>query len=137
MSSCRGRENACYGALLAACSALVGYFSLTSGARWPVLMLGVPVLWTLAPSRTAAFWVVFAYTLAVSRGLAPGAAVFLSETHTAADGIVLWILMSLGPSIPFFAFWHGGRLGKCLGFLAANLAAFLLPPLALVEIMAP
>ena len=57
MSSCRGRENACYGALLAACSALVGYFSLTSGARWPVLMLSVLVLWTLAPSRTAAFWV--------------------------------------------------------------------------------
>ena len=137
MSSCRGRENACYGALLAACSALVGYFSLTSGARWPVLMLSVPVLWTLAPSRTAAFWVAFAYTLAVSRGLAPGAAVFLSETHTAADGIVLWILMSLGPSVPFFAFWHGGRLGRCLGFLAANLAAFLLPPLALVGIMAP
>ena len=67
MSSCRGRENACYGTLLTVYSALVGYFSLTSGARWPVLMLGVPVLWTLAPSRTAAFWVVFAYTLAVSR----------------------------------------------------------------------
>ena len=48
-----------------------------------------------------------------------------------------WILMSLGPSVLFFAFWHGGRLGRCLGFLAANLAAFLLPPLALVGIMAP
>ena len=51
-------------------------------ARAAALILAVPVLWTLADSRYAAFAVILAYKLAASRGLLPGAAVFLSEDHT-------------------------------------------------------
>ena len=86
-------------------SAVIGFVVLSFCPALSPLILAVPVLWTLALTRYAAFAVMLAYNLAVSRGLFHGAAVFLSEIHTPAEAAMLYILMPFGVSLPFGAFW--------------------------------
>jgi hypothetical protein len=101
------------------------------------LILAVPVFWALASSRHSAFAVILAYKLAASRGLLPGAAVFLSEYHTFAEAAALYFLMPFGASLPFGAFWseNGNRKAICL--ILAFLASYILPPFSLIGIVNP
>ena len=88
-------------AILVITSALIGYAGFTTMPQAAALILAVPVFWALACSRYAAFAVVLAYKLAASRGLLPGAAVFLSENHTPLQAATLYFLMPFGVSLPF------------------------------------
>jgi hypothetical protein len=114
----------------------IGYAGF-SGVRTATLILAVPVLWTLADTRCAAFAVILAYKLAASRGLLPGAAVFLSESHTFAQAAALYILMPLGASLPFLAFWDADKRLKAMAAAPAFLAAYALPPMSLIGIINP
>jgi apolipoprotein N-acyltransferase len=95
------------------------------------------VFWTLASSRYSAFAVVFAYKLAASRGLLPGAAVFLSEDHTFSQAAMLYFLMSFAVSLPFLVLWDSEPELKAMSVISAFLIAYLLPPLSLIGIINP
>jgi hypothetical protein len=97
----------------------------------------VPILWTLAESRYAAFAVILAYKLAASRGLLPGAAVFLSEDHAFWQASLLYFLMPLGVSLPFLVLWDSEPKFKAMMLIPAFLIAYLLPPLSLIGIINP
>jgi hypothetical protein len=123
--------------ILVVFSAAIGYLGFPTAPRAAALVLAVPVFWTLASSRYAAFAVVFAYKLAASRGLLPGAAVFLSESHTSAQAAALYVLMPLGASLPFGVFWSKNGLRKAICLIFAFLAAYALPPFSLIGIINP
>jgi hypothetical protein len=118
-------------------SAAIGYVGFTSAPRAAALVLAVPVLWALACSRYSAFAVIFAYNLAASRGLLPGAAVFLSEYHTSAEAAALYFLMPFGTSLPFCVFWSKDMRRKAICLILAFLAAYILPPFSLIGIINP
>ncbi|MDR0764633.1 MAG: hypothetical protein LBE65_03470 [Synergistaceae bacterium] len=115
----------------------IGFACLSFDPAFSPLILAVPVFWTLASSRYAAFAVVFAYKFAASRGLLPGAAVFLSEYHTFMEAAALYLLMPLGASLPFGVFWSKSGLRKTICLLLAFLAVYVLPPFSLIGIINP
>ncbi|MDR0490337.1 MAG: hypothetical protein LBH28_03720 [Oscillospiraceae bacterium] len=110
---------------------------MTHSAAFPVTALLIPVLWILASNRLSAFFVVLSYHLAISRGLAPGALVFLPETHTLMDACALWLLMGIGVSIPFLIFWRRNKHKKALCLLIAIMLAYFLPPISLIGVVNP
>jgi hypothetical protein len=118
-------------------AAVIGYMGFTSSPRLSALVLVVPVLWTLASSRYAAFAVMLACKLAASRGLLSGAAVFLSENHTFWQAALLYLLMSFGASLPFFILWDSDPKLKAMTVIPAFLIAYLLPPMSLIGIINP
>ena len=118
-------------------SGVIGFFGLSSIPRLATLILAVPILWGLASSRKAAFGVMFAYFLTVSRGLLPGAAVFLSENHTFAQAAAVYFLMPLGVALPFLAFWSEDIQKRAIFLPFAFLVAFVTPPLSLIGIVNP
>lgn len=118
-------------------SGVIGFFGLSGIPRFATLILAVPILWGLASSRKTAFAVVLAYFLAVSRGLLPGAAVFLSEHHTFAQAAMLYFFMPLGVSLAFGVFWSAGNQKKALCLPISFLVAFVLPPISLIGIVNP
>jgi hypothetical protein len=118
-------------------SSAIGFAGLSFDLALSPLILAVPVFWTLASSRYPAFAVVFAYKLAASRGLLPGAAVFLSESHTFAQAAALYFLMPLGASLPFGVFWSKSGLRKAICLALAFLTAYTLPPFSLIGIINP
>jgi apolipoprotein N-acyltransferase len=120
-----------------AASFIVGFFGLSTVPRAAAMILAVPVLWTLASSRYSAFAVMLAYNLAASRGLLPGTAVFLSESHTPIQAGILYLLMSLGVSIPFFVFWSKNQRLKAVCLPFAFSFAYVLPPISLIGIINP
>ena len=124
-------------AILIVSSAAIGYLGFCTTPRVAALVLAVPVFWTLAGSRYAAFAVVFAYKLAASRGLLPGAAVFLSENHTFVQAAALYVLMPFGASLPFGVFWSECRRRKAVCLVMAFLTAYVLPPFSLIGIINP
>jgi hypothetical protein len=123
--------------MLVLVSAAIGYTGFTTVPRTATFVLAVPVFWMLAKSRYAAFGVILAYKLAASRGLLPGAAVFLSEDHTFWQAAMLYFLMSLGVSLPFFILWDREPELKALLVIPAFLIAYLHPPLSLIGIINP
>jgi apolipoprotein N-acyltransferase len=125
------------GFILIAISFLIGFTGLTSAPRFAVMILAVPVLWTLAGSRYSAFAVMLAYNLAASRGLPPGAAVFLSENHTPMQAAALYFLLSIGASLPFLIFWSGDKKRKAVCLIFAFLTAYAIPPVSLIGIVNP
>jgi apolipoprotein N-acyltransferase len=124
-------------ALLTLMSAFIGYAGFTAAPRAAALVLAVPVLWTLADSRYAAFAVILAYKLAASRGLLDGAAVFLSEHHTFVEAAALYFLMPFGASLSFGVFWSTDRKQKAICLVPAFLFAYVLPPFSLIGIINP
>ncbi|MDR1377167.1 MAG: hypothetical protein LBJ22_06620 [Synergistaceae bacterium] len=118
-------------------SAVIGFVGLSFRPEWSPLILGIPVLWTLASTRYTAIAVMLGYNLAVSRGLFHGAAVFLSEIHTPTEAAVLYFLMSLGVSLPFGVFWSERKDSKATGIVLAFLTAYIVPPVALIGIVNP
>lgn len=118
-------------------SGLIGYFGLSSAPRLATSILAIPVLWCSASSRKTAFAVIFAYFLTVSRGLLPGAAVFLSEHHTFIQAASVYLLMQLGVSTPFFVFWSRKKKEKAFCLILAFLTSFALPPISLIGIVNP
>jgi hypothetical protein len=124
-------------AILVLTSASIGYAGFTTIPRAAALVLAVPLLWTMASSRYAAFAVVFAYKLAASRGLLPGAAVFLSEDHTFRQAAALYFLMSFGASLPFGVFWSKDGRRKAICLVLAFITAYILPPFSLIGIINP
>jgi hypothetical protein len=131
------KKEAIRDALLVLASPFIGYAGFTTAPRMAALVLAVPVLWTLAKSRRAAFAVMLAYKLAASRGLLPGAAVFLSESHTFSQAAALYFLMSLGVSLPFAILWDSEPELKAMAVVPAFLIAYMLPPLSLIGIINP
>jgi hypothetical protein len=115
----------------------IGFIGLSFDPALSPLILAVPVLWTLAGSRYSAFAVVLSYKLAASRGLLPGAAVFLSEDHTLAGAALLYLLMPLGASLPFGVFWSKDGKRKAICLMMAFLTAYVLPPFSLIGIINP
>jgi apolipoprotein N-acyltransferase len=124
-------------AILIVSSAAIGYLGFTTTPRAAALVLAVPVFWALAGSRYAAFAVVFACKLAASRGLLPGAAVFLSEYHTFTEAAALYFLMPFGASLPFGMFWSDDRRRKAICLVLAFFTAYVLPPISLIGIINP
>jgi hypothetical protein len=118
-------------------SAAIGYAGFTPPPRMSAFVLAVPVLWTLAGSRCSAFAVILAYKLAASRGLLPGAAVFLSENHTFWQAAMLYFLLPFGASLPFLISWDSDGKLKATGIVIAFLLAYVLPPLSLIGIINP
>ena len=118
-------------------SGIIGFFGLSSIPRLSTLILAVPILWSLASSRKAAFGVMLAYFLTVSRGLLSGAAVFLSENHTFAQAASVYFLMPLGVSLPFLIFWSKNTKKKAICLVIAFLVVFVLPPISLIGIVNP
>jgi apolipoprotein N-acyltransferase len=118
-------------------SFVIGFAGLSFDPALSPMILAVPVFWTLAGSRYSAFAVVFAYKLAASRGLLPGAAVFLSESHTFAQAAALYLLMPLGASLPFGVFWSENRRRKAICLVLAFFTAYILPPMSLIGIINP
>jgi hypothetical protein len=78
-----------------------------------------------------------AYNLAASHGLLPGAAVFLSESHTPFQAGILYFMMSLGVSLSFLVFWAKERRRKAICLPFAFLFAYVLPPISLIGIINP
>jgi apolipoprotein N-acyltransferase len=124
-------------AILAVFSAVIGYLGFSAMPGATALILAVPVFWTLASSRYSAFAVILAYKLAASRGLLPGAAVFLSEHHTFMEAAALYLLMPLGASLPFGVFWSESGRRKAICLMLAFLAAYVLPPMSIIGIINP
>ena len=124
-------------AALVLVSSCIGYAGFTTAPRTAALILAVPVLRMFADSRYTAFAVILAYKLAASRGLLPGAAVFLSESHTFAQAAALYFLMSFVASLPFLILWDDDPKLKAMAVVPAFLLAYLLPPLSLVGIINP
>ena len=124
-------------ALFVITSALIGYVGFTATPRTAALILAVPVFWTLTNSRYASFAVILAYKLTASRGLLPGAAVFLSENHTLLQAAALYFIMSFGVSLPFLVFWSKNRKIKAICLVSAFLTAYVLPPISLIGIINP
>jgi hypothetical protein len=127
----------CHDLNLIVASGVIGYFCMTHSAALPVTALIIPVLWILAGKRVSAFFIILAYHLTISRGLVSGAAVFLSETHTHAGAFLLWLLMGIGVSLPFFIFWHTDIFKKAICLFSALLFAYFLPPVALIGVVNP
>lgn len=118
-------------------SGIIGFLGLSDTPRFATLILAVPIFWSMTKSRMAAFGVMLAYFLTVSRGLLLGAAVFLSEHHTFIQATVLYFLMSLGVSLPFSIFWSKNRRKRAFCLPVAFLVAFVLPPISLIGIVNP
>ena len=91
----------------------------------------------MADSRNGAFAVILAYKLAASRGLLPGAAVFLSENHTALQAAALYFIMPFGVSLPFFVFWSEYERIKAACLILAFVTAYTLPPISFIGIINP
>jgi apolipoprotein N-acyltransferase len=123
--------------LLFLTSTMLGAVGLSFSPRLSPLILAVSVLWAFASTRYAAFIVILVYNLALSRGLLRGAAVFLSESHTPAEAAILYVLMSFGVSLPFGAFWSERKGRKAAGIVPAFLAAYVVPPVALIGTVNP
>jgi apolipoprotein N-acyltransferase len=115
----------------------IGFAALSFHPALSPLVLAVPVLWALADSRHVAFAVILAYKLAASRGLLPGAAVFLSENHTPEQAAILYFLMPFGASLPFLLFWNEDKKRKPVCLILAFVTAYVLPPLSLIGILNP
>jgi apolipoprotein N-acyltransferase len=115
----------------------IGFAALSFNPALSPFVLAVPILWTLADSRYAAFAVILAYKLTASRGLLPGAAVFLSENHTPEQAAILYFLMSFGASLPFLLFWSADKRRKSVCLILAFVTAYVLPPLSLIGIINP
>lgn len=124
-------------ALLILTSGLIGWVGLSGSIRLATLVLAIPIFWTLAGSRYTAFAVMLIYKLAASRGLLPGAAVFLSEDHTILQAGLLYFLLSFGASLPFLTFWAGERKKRAICLLLAFTTAYVVPPLSLIGIVNP
>jgi apolipoprotein N-acyltransferase len=118
-------------------SSVIGFAGLSFDLSLSPMILAVPVFWTLASSRYSAFAVVFAYKLVASRGLLPGAAVFLSEDHTFLQAAALYLLMPLGASLPFGVLWSEDGKRKAVRLVLAFLAAYVLLPFSLIGIINP
>jgi apolipoprotein N-acyltransferase len=118
-------------------SFVIGFIGLSFDPALSPMILAVPVFWTLAISRYSAFAVIFAYKLAASRGLLPGAAVFLSEHHTFTEAAALYLLMPFGASLPFGVFWSRDRRRKAICLVLAFFTAYVLPPMSLIGIINP
>jgi apolipoprotein N-acyltransferase len=115
----------------------IGLVGLSFDLALSPLILAVPVFWTLVSSRYSALTVILAYKLAASRGLLPGAAVFLSESHTFAQAAALYFLMPFGASLPFGVFWSKDGRRKAICLVLVFLTAYVLPPLSLIGIINP
>ncbi|MCL2009137.1 MAG: hypothetical protein FWG71_01150 [Synergistaceae bacterium] len=115
----------------------IGYTGFTTIPRAAAFILAVPVLWALADSRYAAFAVMLAYKLAASRGLLPGAAVFLSENHTPLQAAALYAFMSFGAALPFLVFWNENKRVRAACLILTFLVAYVLPPISLIGIINP
>ncbi|MDR0616351.1 MAG: hypothetical protein LBG29_06035 [Synergistaceae bacterium] len=124
-------------AALVMVSACIGYAGFATIPRAATLVLAVPVLWTLAKSRYSAFAVILAYKLAASRGLLPGAAVFLSENNSFVPAAALYFLLPFCASLPFLALWDRETGSKAMLVVPAFLITYLLPPLSLIGIINP
>ena len=120
-----------------ALSGIIGFYGFSTDIRFSTLILVIPVLWSLADSRYSAFAVILAYKLAASRGLLPGAAVFLSENHSTFRAAILYFLLSFGASLPFLAFWSKNGKMKALCLVLALFTAYVLPPVSLIGIVNP
>ena len=118
-------------------SGVIGFFGLSSIQRLATPILAVPILWSLVSSRKAAFGVMLAYFLTVSRGLLPGAAVFLSENHTFIQAAAVYFFMPFGVSLPFLIFWSDNVKKKAVGLIIVFIVAFALPPISLIGIVSP
>lgn len=120
-----------------ALSGIIGFYAFTTELRFAALVLVIPIFWILASSRYSAFAVILAYKLAASRGLLPGAAVFLSENHSTFQAAMLYFLLSFGASLPFLVFWSKKGKEKALCLVLALFTAYVLPPLSLIGIVNP
>lgn len=123
--------------ILVGTAGFIGFFCLSSIPRMATPILALPILWGLANNREVAFCVMFAYFFTASRGLLPGAAVFLSKDHTFIQAAAVYFFMPLGISLPFLIFWSKCVKKKALCLATAFIVTFALPPLSLIGVVNP
>ncbi|WP_209855914.1 conjugal transfer protein TraB [Rhizobium herbae] len=94
------------------------------------LALLFPLLWSLAPTRTAAVMIAAAYFLAASRGLPQGVVNFYGSGEVHRHG--LWLIAAAGFVVVHTVCWmrrSGGR--RCAGYAIASVL-MILPPFGVV-----
>jgi hypothetical protein len=84
-------KNETKGKLLILVVVIAGILSSSLGERWSgltELWSLTPLLWLEANSRRSAFFIVFTYYLALSRGIVPGAYVFFRDIYSSIYRLV-------------------------------------------------
>jgi hypothetical protein len=106
----------------------------TCGWSGQVLLLPLtllfPLLWSLAPTRTAAVMIAAAYFLAASRGLPQGVDNFYGSEKTYGHG--LWLIAAAGFVLVHAVFWmRRSGVWRCAGY-AISSVLMILPPFGIV-----
>jgi apolipoprotein N-acyltransferase len=90
-----------------AASAAIGIVSTEFCESYPHLLALwglMPLLWLETESRKAAYFVLFVFYLAISRGIVPGAYVFFQD-GSFIRALVLWVLSAAALAAPWGLFW--------------------------------
>jgi apolipoprotein N-acyltransferase len=115
-------------------SVAVGVLSTGFCDRWPNLLALwslMPFLWLETESRRTAFLMIFAFYLAISRGIVPGAYVFFQD-GSFIRALTLWILSAAALTLPWGLLWDARSSAKrALKTIFAPLVS-IPPPLGLI-----
>lgn len=114
------------------CSAAIGILGWSFDSIFAPFIAIVPLIWTKATSHKQAFLIMFAYYLAASRGIVPGAKIFFEDgNYTRA--FAFWIGSSAALSIPWGLLRIRGEESLIIRTLKLTAAAFssIPPPLGL------
>lgn len=101
-----------------------------------IVVLTLPLLWSMLRTRWEALALMLAYFMAGARGLPDGAVVFFGDTAPHWWGVAMWWGASLLLSAPFALCWSAATARRALGFGLALLVC-LPPPLGIVGWLSP
>jgi hypothetical protein len=115
-------------------AALTGLLSSLPGSsdKWMGLWAIFPFLWAECDSVRAAFFTPFAFYLAVSRGIVPGAYIFFQDGDM-LRAVFLWASSAAALSFPWWLFWSSSpaAASKTLK-MALALFVSIPPPLGMI-----
>jgi apolipoprotein N-acyltransferase len=121
-----------HGLFLTAGGALCGFAWGHEGLAWLAgLAALVPLLWSLAGSRSWAGAIALAYYLAASRGLPFGAGIFFAESAPARFSWALWLAAGVVNALPWLLLWSPTPRRQAWT-LPAALALTALPPIGFI-----
>jgi apolipoprotein N-acyltransferase len=116
--------------LLALAAAAIGILSCVGEEHLIGLWSVVPLLWLEADTRRSALLTAFAFYLAISRGIVPGACVFFRD-GSLIRALALWVSSAAALASPWGFSWSDSSRKKALGVVFAALSSTL-PPLSLI-----
>jgi apolipoprotein N-acyltransferase len=114
-------------------AAAIGFLSSAFGERWSSLA-GLwslaPLLWLESESRRSGFLTVFAFYLAFSRGIVPGAAIFFRD-GSLVRAFLLWVSSAFLLALPWGLLWSASDRKKAFSVIPAVISS-IPPPLGLI-----